>query len=55
MNIELQIGGYVIQQGDKNPCSHPEQLWLYNEVGEGMEVRVKQLEAALDIFFKEHF
>ena len=55
MDIELQIGGYVIHQGDQNPCEHPEQLWLYNAKGEGMEVRVDALERALDAFFKDNF
>ena len=55
IHIEIQVGGYEIHQGDDHPCSHPEQLWLFNAAGEGLEVRVKALEEVLDKFFKENF
>jgi len=54
-HVKIQIGEYEIHQGDDNPCTHAEKLWLYNGPGEGMEVRVADLEKVLDKFFKEKF
>ncbi len=53
--MELKIGKYIIHQGDQNPCEYPEKLWLFNEGGEGMEIRTENLESVLDKFFKENF
>ena len=56
MNIEIEVGDYTICKGDEQQCSHPEQLWIYSgKRHDGMEVRVKDLEAVLDKFYKDYF
>ena len=55
MDIEIQFGKYRIEQGENNPCQYPEKLWLFNEAGEGMEIRSSVLEALLDDYFKKNF
>ncbi len=55
MDFEIQFGKYRIEQGDNNPCEYPEKLWLFNEAGEGMEIRNSALEEMLDDYFKQNF
>ena len=49
------FGKYRIEQGENNPCENKDQLWLYNGIGEGMEVRSADIESLLDKFFKDCF
>lgn len=55
-DLEIQIGRYRIEQGDRNPCEYPEKLWLFSDgTNGGMEVRAENIEPLLDYFFKTHF
>lgn len=55
MNVSMWFGKFHLEQGEDNPCEHEDELWLYNEQGEGCEIRSSDVEEALAEVWRKRF